>query len=140
MESSCVKNVKLLGTNLWNSPGLAKRAGHFSSHLLFVDSLFNQSENFQNSNFVQSYKKIFSEEPSLIEIQAYDSALILRQLILGGATTRDDLSRRLSEMQKFPGSLGPLGMSKNREVLRPILSLSLARDGQIIPASKNVNP
>ena len=135
-----VKNVKLLGTNLWNSPGLAKRAGHFSSNLLFVDGLFNQSENFQNSNFVQNYKKIFSEEPSLIEIQAYDSALILRQLILGGATTRDDLSRKLSELKKFPGSLGPLEMSKNREVLRPILSLSLARDGQITPATKNMNP
>ena len=83
-----VRNIKLLGTNLWNTPGLAKRAGNFSSNILFVDGLFNQSENFQRSQFVQNYKKIFSEEPSLIEIQAYDSALILRQLILAAKGQR----------------------------------------------------
>ena len=135
-----VRNIKLLGTNLWNSPGLAKRAGNFSSNVLFVDGLFNQSENYQRSSFVQNYKKIFSEDPSLIEIQAYDSALILRQMILSGASTRDELSRKLSELKQFPGSLGPLDMSKTREVLRPVLSLTLARDGQIVPASKLANP
>ena len=135
-----VRNIKLLGTNLWNSPGLAKRAGNFSSNLLFVDGLFNQSENYKNSKFVQGYKKIFNEDPSLIEMQAYDSALILRQLIVGGATTRDELSRKLSELRQFPGSLGPLDMSKTREILRPILSLTVARDGQIIPAAKTVTP
>ncbi len=135
-----VRNIKLLGTNLWNSPGLAKRAGNFSSNLLFVDGLFSQSEGYQNSKFVQNYKKIFSEPPSLIEIQAYDSALILRQLVLGGATTRDELSRKLSELRQFPGSLGPLDMSKNREVLRPVLSLTIARDGQIIPSAKTQTP
>lgn len=135
-----VRNLKLLGTNLWNSPGLSKRAGNFSSNLIFVDGLFNQSQNYQGSRFVQNYKKIFNEDPSLIEIQAYDSALILRQLILGGASTRDELSRKLSEMRQFPGSLGPLDMSKTREILRPVLSLTVARDGQIIPAARAVNP
>ncbi len=135
-----VRNIKLLGTNLWNSPGLSKRAGNFSSNLLFVDGLFNQSHNYQSSRFVQSYKKIFNEDPSLIEIQAYDSALILRQLILGGASTRDELSRKLSEMRQFPGSLGPLDMSKSREILRPVLSLTVARDGQIVPAARASNP
>ncbi len=135
-----VRNLKLLGTNLWNSPGLSKRAGNFSSNLVFVDGLFNQSQNYQGSRFVQNYKKIFNEDPSLIEIQAYDSALILRQLILGGASTRDELSRKLSEMRQFPGSLGPLDMSKTREILRPVLSLTVARDGQIIPAARTANP
>jgi branched-chain amino acid transport system substrate-binding protein len=135
-----VRGIKLLGTNLWNSPGLAKRAGNFSSNLLFVDGVFNQSDSYQHSSFVQEYKKMFNEDPSLLEIQAYDSALILRQTILGGATTRDELSRRLSELRKFPGSLGPLDMSKNREVLRPILSLTVAHDGQIIPAAKTATP
>ncbi len=140
LSYSGVRNTKLLGTNLWNSPGLSKRAGNFSSNLVFVDGLFNQSQNYLGSRFVQNYKKIFNEDPSLIEIQAYDSALILRQLILGGASTRDDLSRKLSEMRQFPGSLGPLDMSKSREILRPVLSLTLARDGQIIPAARASKP
>ena len=134
------RNIKLLGTNLWNTPGLAKRAGNFSSSVLFVDGLFNQSENFQRSQFVQNYKKIFNEDPGLIEIQAYDSALILRQLVLSGASTRDELARKLSDLRQFPGSLGPLDMSKTREVLRPVLSLTLARDGQIVPAVKTSTP
>ncbi len=131
-----VKGVKLLGTNLWNSPGIAKRAGNFSNSLVFVDGVLNQSVNYQKSKFVQEYKNLFGEEPSLIEIQAYDSALILRQLINSGATTREELAMRLNSLQEFPGSLGPLGMNKNREVLRPMVALTVAPSGQVVPLGK----
>ncbi len=125
-----VKSVKLLGTNLWNSPGLAKRAGNFANNLLFVDSFTPAS--LASNRFLAEYKAIYNEDPSLIEIQAYDSALILRQLVLQGANSRDDLLRRLSYLKEFPGSLGPLQMTAEREIRRPLLSLTL-KNGEIVP-------
>jgi branched-chain amino acid transport system substrate-binding protein len=125
-----VKGVKLLGTNLWNSPGLAKRAGNFANNLIFVDSYLPSLSG--DSRFVQEYKALYNEDPSLIEIQAYDSALILRQMILQGATTRETLARQLMSLKRFPGALGALSMNPDREVQRPLLALTLEK-GDIVP-------
>src|SRR5690606_14466200 len=108
LSFSGVKDVKLLGTNLWNSPGIAKRSGNFISNLMFVDGVLSPSDSFSKSVFVQEYRNFFSEDPGLLEVQAYDSALILRQMILKGSTSRDELAQNLAHMKRFPGALGPL--------------------------------
>ncbi len=130
LSFSNIKGVRLLGTNLWNTPGLAKRAGNFANSLIFVDSFLPSTAT--RSRFVQDYKALYSEEPSLIEIQAYDSALILRQLIAQGAATRESLTRELTSLKKFPGALGPLNMSPDREIQRPLIALTLEK-GDIVP-------
>lgn len=126
---SDVRGVKLLGTNLWNTPGLAKRAGNFANNLMFVDSFAPTQE---QSRFVNDYKALYNETPSLIEIQAYDSGLILRQLIASGADSRQDLVRKLGTLKKFPGALGLLNMSPDREVERPVTALTVEK-GEITP-------
>lgn len=130
---SGIKNVKLLGTNLWNSPGLARRAGNFAKDLVFVDGFFSESEAAKGSRFVADYQRIFGESPSLIEVQAYDSAILLRSLILNGAGTRESLTRKLTDLKRFPGALGFLEMSPNREVRRPLVTLTLNSAGEIAP-------
>ncbi len=125
-----VRGVKLMGTNLWNTPGLAKRAGNFANNLMFVDSLAPSSQ--EQSRFVNEYKSLYNENPSLIEIQAYDAGLILRQLIASGADSRQDLVKKLTELKKFPGALGPLSMSPDREIERPVTALTVEK-GEIMP-------
>lgn len=125
-----VRNVKLLGTNLWNTKDVARRAGNFSNNLLFVDSMSPQSHD--KSRFISEYKSLYNEEPSLIEIQAYDSGLILRQLIASGANSREDLTQKLTQLKKFPGSLGFLNMSSEREIERPVTALTVEK-GEIGP-------
>lgn len=125
-----VRGVKLMGTNLWNTPGLAKRAGNFANNLMFVDSLAPNTQ--EQSRFVNEYKSLYSESPSLIEIQAYDAGLILRQLIASGADSRQDLVKKLTELKKFPGALGPLSMSPDREIERPVTALTVEK-GEITP-------
>lgn len=132
-----VRGVKLLGTNLWNGPGLAKRAGLFANDLLFVDSYTPDSEEAKNSQFLQDYQKLFNETPSQIEIQAYDSALLLRNLIGKGASSREDLTRRLTDLKRFSGAVGPLEMSTDREIVRPLKSLTL-QQGQIVQLKKTM--
>lgn len=129
---SDVKNVKLLGTNLWNAPGVGKRAANFANNLLFVDSYTSGDQRFQNLLFVKEYTQLFKEEPGLFEIQGYDSALILRQLISQGATSRESLATALNQMSNLPGLLSPLTVLEDREIVRPVLALSVEKD-QIVP-------
>ncbi|MBX3033620.1 MAG: penicillin-binding protein activator [Bdellovibrionaceae bacterium] len=121
-----VRNVKLLGTNLWNTPDLAKRAGLFANQLLFVDSAPTDSPSADGRSvrFMKDYKQMFGENPSLVELQAYDSALLLRQLISQGASSRESLTRRLTDLKRFPGVLGLLDMTPQREVGRPVVTYS----------------
>lgn len=125
---SDVKNVKLLGTNLWNAPGVGKRATNFANNLLFVDSYTNTDPRFQNLLFVKEYTQLFKEEPGLFEIQGYDSALILRQLISQGATSRETLASALGQMNNLPGLLSPLSVLEDREIVRPVVALTVEKD------------
>lgn len=132
-----VKNVKLLGTSLWNTPGLAKRAGHFANNILFVDGYWSGSSQIQSSRFYQDYKTQFGTEPSFIEFQAYDSALLLRQLIVQGADSRSELTEKLTGLSRFPGALGELSISANREIIRPVVMLTLDKSGEITPLNSS---
>ena len=125
-----IRNVKLLGTNLWNTKDIAKRAGNFANNLVFVDSIAPGM--MTQSRFANEYRSIYSEDPSLIEFQAYDAGLILRQMIASGASSRDSLRERLSTPQSFPGSLGTLKLSAEREIERPVVSLTVEK-GEITP-------
>lgn len=130
-----VRNVKLLGTNLWNVPGLAKRAGNSSRDLLFVDSYVTTDVHYQNSAFIKEYRSLFGEDPGIFEIQAYDSGLMLRQLIADGNTSRESLSSALSKLNGFTGAIGPLSMSPQREIFRPLVALTI-EGSEIVPVKK----
>lgn len=131
LSYSEVRNVKLLGTNLWNVDGVAKRAGNFASNLMFVDSYSSTDNRFLNSSFVKIYRKEFNADPGLFEVQGYDSALMLRQLISQGASSRSTLAQALTDLKNLPGLLGPLTMGDDREVLRPVVALTLEK-GEIL--------
>ncbi len=125
-----VRNVKLLGTNLWNTKDIARRAGNFANNLIFVDSLVPGIVS--QSRFASEYRSVYGEEPSLIEFQAYDAGLILRQLIASGADDREELRKKLTSLQAFPGALGTLRLSPEREIERPVFSLTVEK-GEIVP-------
>ncbi len=132
-----VDNVRLLGTNLWNNPALVTRGQKFVENSVFVDGLFVGDRSFQNADFVKQYKELYGEEPGLIEAQAYDSGLLLRQLVGSGATSRIELQERLAGLKGFSGSLGQLEMSADRELIRPISVLSV-KDGKIGPLENSL--
>ncbi len=127
-----VRGVKLLGTNLWNVPGLAKRAGNSAKDVVFVDSFTPADPGFQNSTFVKEYKTIFGEEPGVFEVQGYDSAFVLRQLIASGSTSREGLSSALNRLRSVQLAIGTASMTTEREMLRPIKAF-IVESGDIVP-------
>lgn len=128
-----INGVRLLGTNLWNTPGLVNRGQRFVEDAIFPDSFLATSPAFVNSEFATAYRAAFNEEPGLTEIQAYDSALLFRQLITSGERTRTALRDRMAGLQNFPGALGPLSVNAEREFRRPLTALTI-KDGRVIPA------
>lgn len=128
-----VKDVLLLGTNLWNTNSLIERAGKFLKEPLFVDSILSNDPALTNSVFYKEYLQTFGEAPEEIELQSYDAALLLRQSLDKGSTSRIDLQRSLASAKNISGGLGPLNMTESREVNRPLLMLTV-QDNQIVRA------
>jgi branched-chain amino acid transport system substrate-binding protein len=125
-----VNNVKLLGTNLWNNSGLLARGQRFVEGSIFVDSFLSSDPAFTGSEFYTTFKAAFEEEPGLTELQAFDSALLLRQLIASGEITRAGLQARMAKLTNFPGGIGPLSVDSEREIHRPVSALTV-KDGHI---------
>lgn len=132
-----VENVRLLGTNLWNNSSFVSRGQKFVEGAIVVDGLYSGDRSFAASEFVKSYKEVFGEEPGMIEAQAYDTGLLLRQLIAGGASTRPELQEKLTNVKGFPGAFGSLSMSPIRELQRPI-SVMTVKDGKLVPLESNL--
>ena len=126
-----VDNVRLLGTNLWNNASFVSRGQKFVENAIIVDGLYTGDRSFASSDFVKAYKDVFGEEPGMIEAQAYDTGLLLRQLIAGGATTRTELQEKLTSVKGFPGAFGALDMSPTRELKRPISVLTV-KEGKLV--------
>lgn len=122
-----VKETTIFSTNLLNTPGSSKKFSNFNFPVLFVDSFISDGPNQFNSDFAKDYLAYFNERPSQIEISAYDSGLILRQLLLKGAETREELGSKLVQLKSFPGSYGSLNVTSNKEVLRPLQTLTFSK-------------
>lgn len=124
LNYSGVKETTILTSNLLNTPGSTKKISTLSFPILFVDSFISEGSQQIHSDFAKDYFSLFNERPSQIEIAAYDSGLILRQLLLKGAESREELGSSLVQLKSFPGSYGPLSVTANKEILRPLITLT----------------
>ncbi len=132
-----VNNVTLLGTNIWNSYNTVKRGQQYVENSIFVDGLLLSDRRFSQSDFYKEFYSTFQLKPSIFESQAYDIGLLLRQLIIDGHRTRDELAGALRSVKNFNGSYGSLDMSDKRELSRPLYSLTI-HNGKIIPLTSEL--
>ncbi len=126
LSGSRIRGVKLLGTNLLNVPKISSRVGKFSNDFLFLD--FPQN----SSSFTSEYSRLYGEAPGPIEIQAYESATMLRELISQGARSRSELQRRLAGLNRFQGVTGTLAMSEKREISRKLQFYKIEKN-ELVP-------
>jgi branched-chain amino acid transport system substrate-binding protein len=127
-----IKDVTLLGINSWDSPELVDRAGRFLKDAVFVDAFFPHSQKPEVLRFVELYRQAYREEPSILEAQAFDVATIILQIMDDPAVgNRDDLRRKLVELQGFRGVTGTEGFDLFGEAIKK-LSLLTVKRGQIV--------
>lgn len=128
-----VKGVKILGPNLWNTDQVVKRLSNPFNPIIFVDNVQVGQAGLQPENetsFVKQYTSMFGEAPGSFEVQGYDVGYLLRQVLSKGVNSREDFIQRLSSAGTFNGALGPITVSDDREMTRPIVALTI-ENGQV---------
>lgn len=121
MKFNDVVDMNYLGTNLWNSADLPKRAANEDAAIYFVDAVDVTTSQIQDSSFYKDYVAAYNEEPTLVEIQSFEVAQIVKQLIGAGATARESLAAGLRAMGTSSlGVTGELEMNPQRELIRPV--------------------
>jgi len=125
MKVNDVTKLTYLGTNIWNTPDIVKRSSSQGENIYFVDAIDPNDNSIRQSSFFKDYLATYNEEPTLIEMQAFESAKIIKEQVSSGGTSRDQLATRLRSMGKSSGITGELRMSSQREIERPIHILSL---------------
>jgi branched-chain amino acid transport system substrate-binding protein len=131
LEFNDVKNMTLLGTNLWNTSSFLQRVGKYGESTIFVDTYTASESSQEKQKFEESYQKIFGDKPDPIVTQSYEVAKILRSLIEKGARSRSSIQESLSKINNFPGVSGALTMSENREIQKPVTVLTV-KAGKIV--------
>ena len=118
-----IEDMTLLGSNLWNTPLLSRRAGQFLKEPLFIDSFSMSDDAFVQSQFYKDYIQIFKQKPHILELQAFEAGLILRKAIQEGIKSRKELQQKMLHIN-LRGVLGDLKMTESRQVKRPMVALT----------------
>lgn len=126
-----VKNVTLLGTNLWSSSSLVERGQKSVEGAIFVDGDSLSSPDFKVSPFFKQYLAAFGEEPGIFEYQGYETGILLRQAMSQGGSDRKSLQRALERISGFQSFGGRLKMLPSRELERSVQAFTV-KNGAII--------
>ena len=127
LEYNDIKNPILLGTNLWNTKSISKRAGNFSDRLIFVDTA-TDFKNERANQFYLSFEKDFGRKPESYESIAFETAKLLRDIIeQEGIRTRTALKDTLQKIQSYPGIMGSISVNEIGDIERPLQSLKIEK-------------
>ncbi len=119
-----VQDIRLLGTNIWNSPEIVRRGERHVEKALFVDALVHDSTASQN-DFVKLYRQTFEQDPGLFEMQGFEAGVLIRQALRRSDGSRSGLAQALSRFKQFHTGLHPLVLNSKREWVRPLATLTV---------------
>ena len=102
-----VNDTSLLGTNLWHSQSLIDMARQYVQGAIMPDGFFAGSRTKNVRQFVEAFNKIFNENPGYIEAVAYDSALMMFQIVnRPDVRFRSAVKNELKRLTDFQGVTG----------------------------------
>jgi ABC-type branched-subunit amino acid transport system substrate-binding protein/predicted negative regulator of RcsB-dependent stress response len=121
-----VTDIYLLGTNLWHSPKLIEMARQYVQDAILTEGFFAESASEEVFDFVQVFYKTFGRKPEFIEAVAYDTAMILFQMISRpDIRFRSSLKNNLKNLTDYQGVTGLTSFDENGEVRRKLYLLQI---------------
>lgn len=121
-----IKDVFLLGTNLWHSDSLIKIAHQYVQGALMTDGFFAQSTSPQVQEFVKFYEETYQETPDFVSAVVYDSAMMLFDIVgRPHIRYRTDIRDELLNLVNFPGVTGNTRFDENGEVQKKMHLLKI---------------
>lgn len=124
-----VRDVYLLGTNLWHSDKLIRMAQYNIRDAIIPEGFFDNSATGHVRQFVSGFMATYGHSPEFIEAVSYDTAMMLFSLA-GRPDVRGpaDIRRELLAMPPFEGVTGRTVFDANREAVKNIYLLQVVED------------
>ena len=121
-----VDNVYLFGTNLWHSDVLIKMAYQYAQNAIMPDIFFAESSSEKVRDFVGTFEKTFREKPGFIEAVAYDTAMMLFQIVSHpDVRFRSAVKNELMKPGNFQGVTGLTSFDNNGELKKGLYLLKI---------------
>ena len=116
-----IKDVYLLGTNLWHSEVLIKMAPQYVQGAIMPDGFFAGSSAPVVQNFVSIFEETYQEKPGFIEAVVYDSAMMFFSLLAQpDLRFKSDLKNKLLSMDVYMGVTGPTRFDENGDAQKQL--------------------
>lgn len=113
-----IKDIHLVGTNLWKKERLMNWKEDFS--LVFSGTADVEEKILLKSPFYVKYRKAFNSNPGFFERQAYNTALALRTALENKPKDRFQLQKALESVKSFQGAFFTLKISKDHTFSYPL--------------------
>ena len=116
-----IKDVYLLGTNLWHSDALIRIASEYVQGAVMPDGFFAGSRSPAVQSFVSIFEETYAEKPDFIEAVVFDSAMILFHAVSSPHVRyRNEIRDELLNLDNFPGITGITRFDENGEVQKKL--------------------
>ncbi|HQP30369.1 MAG TPA: penicillin-binding protein activator [Deltaproteobacteria bacterium] len=120
-----ISNVRLFGTNLWDTPELVREGGRNVQDAIFVSGFYAGSSSAQIRDFDSAFTAAFGSRPTIWEASAYDSAVILQNVLRNGARTRPAMRQGIASLTEFRGVTGVTSFTPNGLTRKDITVLTV---------------
>jgi ABC-type branched-subunit amino acid transport system substrate-binding protein len=121
-----VKDVYLIGTNLWHNDALIKMAKKYVQGAIMPDGFFAESSAPVVQDFVKAFQDTYEEKPGFIEAVVYDSAImVFSVLIQPDLRFKSELRDGLLNLTDFSGVTGPTYFDEDGEAQKQLYLLKI---------------
>jgi len=127
-----VVGIQLLGTNLWHSHRLIQMAQQFVQGAVMVDGFFAESSSKKVQDFVNIFEETFDDKPGFIEAVAYDTAMILFNLVSrNDIQSRSQIKDEIMNLRNFHGLTGETSFDPTGNAQKKLYILQIKKDNFI---------
>jgi len=124
-----IEDVYLLGTNLWHSKKLVDMTKEYIQRAIIPDGFFSGSTSGRVRDFVENYEKTYSEKPGFIEAIAYDTSMILFQILRRpDVRSRNAIKNALMLLKNYQGVTGLTSFNDKGDVKKELSLLRIKGD------------
>ncbi|MEA1946434.1 MAG: ABC transporter substrate-binding protein, partial [Thermodesulfobacteriota bacterium] len=124
-----VVGVHLFGTNLWHSDRLIQMAKQFIQGAIMADGFFAGSNSQKVKDFVEMFEETFHDKPGFIEAVAYDTAMILFDLVSrNDIQSRSEIKNEIMNLQDFQGVTGTTSFDNTGNAHKKLYLLQIQGD------------
>jgi ABC-type branched-subunit amino acid transport system substrate-binding protein len=134
-----LRNIYLLGTNLWHSQKMIDMAEDFyKDWVIITEGFFLESDSEEVRNFASSFEDKYGEKPGFIEAVSYDTAMMLFQTVsIPNIRFPDSVKKELNNITNFQGLTGLTSFNNSRDAQKRlnILTISGGRFVELDPSN-----